>query len=238
MRTAKYQLTHGMVANAPSIMNVDADSPVLATRLFIANGPPSSTTLLAGNGKYCGSNSGFVCNATLTNAGTGYKVGDSFSDFTADDGDAVTQPIIIADAVSATGAIQDFHFSQIGNFSTFPTNPITPSGGTGTLAQFSLAIQPADFYLDADANALYVCTEGGTNSTSVWQKISGSGGGNYNYRGLWSATPASPYMTFDVVQFGAGTGAGMYLSTIDNNPNQPDTGIGWTQVSSSSGTWL
>ncbi len=62
--------------------------------------------------------------------------------------------------------------------------------------------------------------------------------GNWNYRGLYSAAPPTPYMTFDVVQFGAGTAAGMYLSTIDNNLNSPDTGIGWTQVSSSSGTWL
>jgi hypothetical protein len=61
---------------------------------------------------------------------------------------------------------------------------------------------------------------------------------NWNYRGLWSATPPSPYMTFDVVQLGSGTAAGMYLSTIDGNTNSPDTGTGWTQVSSSSGTWL
>ncbi len=69
----------------------------------------------------------------------------------------------------------------------------------------------------------------------------GGGGGstaNWNYRGLWTASPLSAYMTFDVVQFGSGTAAGMYLSTIDANSNQPDTGIGWTQVSSSSGTWL
>ena len=68
--------------------------------------------------------------------------------------------------------------------------------------------------------------------------IGGGGGGNWNYRGLWSATPSSPYMTYDVVQLGSGTASGMYLSTVDNNTNSPDTGTGWTQVSSSSGTWL
>lgn len=59
-----------------------------------------------------------------------------------------------------------------------------------------------------------------------------------NWRGLWSGSPQSPYMTFDWVQIGFGTSAGTYYSTIDNNANAPDSGIGWTQVSSSSGTWL
>lgn len=62
--------------------------------------------------------------------------------------------------------------------------------------------------------------------------------GNFNNRGLWSGTPSAPYMTFDVVQLGAGTASGMYFSTIDNNAKSPDTGIGWLQISSSSGTWL
>lgn len=62
--------------------------------------------------------------------------------------------------------------------------------------------------------------------------------GNWNYRGTWSASPPSKYMTFDVVLLGSGTSAGMYLSTIDANTNSPDSGTGWVQVSSSSGTWL
>ncbi len=81
----------------------------------------------------------------------------------------------------------------------------------------------------------------GTTTKICKVKITGAGGGssaNWNYRGLWTASPTTPYMTFDVVQFGSGTASGMYLSTIDTNLNSPDTGIGWTQVSSSSGTWL
>ena len=62
--------------------------------------------------------------------------------------------------------------------------------------------------------------------------------GNWNYRGMYDPETTSPYMTYDVVQFGAGTSAGMYLSTIDNNNNAPDSGIGWIQVSTGTGTWL
>lgn len=77
------------------------------------------------------------------------------------------------------------------------------------------------------ANAINI--KGGTSTTvttSDW------------YRGLWTATPETPYMALQVVQFGAGTSSGMYISTMDNNTNQPDTGVGWTQISSSSGTWI
>jgi hypothetical protein len=62
--------------------------------------------------------------------------------------------------------------------------------------------------------------------------------GNWNYRGMYDPAAANPYMTFDVVQYGSGTSAGMYLSTIDNNNNAPDSGIGWVQVSTGTGTWL
>jgi hypothetical protein len=30
----------------------------------------------------------------------------------------------------------------------------------------------------------------------------------------------------------------MYLSTIDTNNNAPDSGIGWVQISTGTGTWL
>lgn len=62
--------------------------------------------------------------------------------------------------------------------------------------------------------------------------------GNWNYRGMYDPAATTPYMTFDVVQYGTGTSAGMYLSTIDNNNNTPDSGIGWVQVSTGTGTWL
>ena len=67
---------------------------------------------------------------------------------------------------------------------------------------------------------------------------SAPGAGGMNYRGLWSADPSTPYMTFDVVQYGSGTSAGTYISILDTNTNVPDTGTGWVQMSSSSGTWL
>ncbi len=56
--------------------------------------------------------------------------------------------------------------------------------------------------------------------------------------GMWSATPSAAYMTYDVVQMGSGTSSGMYLSLIDTNTSAPDSGYGWTQVSSSAGTLL
>lgn len=66
----------------------------------------------------------------------------------------------------------------------------------------------------------------------------GGSSGSWDYRGMWEAAPVSPYMTLSVVQFGTGTSSGMYLSVIDSNTNAPDSGFGWVQISSSSGTWL
>lgn len=68
--------------------------------------------------------------------------------------------------------------------------------------------------------------------------VGGSSAGTMNYRGTWLAAPPAPYMIGDVARLGAGTAAGMYLSTVDGNTEVPDTGIGWVQISSSSGTWL
>lgn len=63
-------------------------------------------------------------------------------------------------------------------------------------------------------------------------------GGNINMRGLWSATPSTPYMTYDAVILQTGTSTGFYWSTIDNNSNAPDSGLGWIQISTVSGQWL
>ena len=63
----------------------------------------------------------------------------------------------------------------------------------------------------------------------------GSSGGGWNWRGIYVAT--STYNTNDCVQLGPGTSAGLYLSTVANNTNPPDSGIGWTQISSYA-TWL
>ena len=60
----------------------------------------------------------------------------------------------------------------------------------------------------------------------------------FNPRGLWLASPPSPYMTFDWVQYGTGTAGGSYYSTIDGNTNAPDSCIGWVQMATSAGTCL
>ena len=59
-----------------------------------------------------------------------------------------------------------------------------------------------------------------------------------NDRGIWTPVPSSPYMTYDKVILQTGTATGYYISTIDNNPNAPDSGIGWVQLSNSQGVWL
>ena len=86
---------------------------------------------------------------------------------------------------------------------------------------------------------LYRCHTAGDKASSGWAKITGAkSNSGWNYRGLYDPASSSPYMTYDVVQYGAGTSAGMYVSMIDNNSNAPDSGIGWVQVSTGTGTWL
>jgi hypothetical protein len=65
-----------------------------------------------------------------------------------------------------------------------------------------------------------------------------SGSGNWDYRGLWSATPVTPYNFGDVVQFISGTNSGVYYSTINSNGNSPASGLGWVQISSAYGNFL
>ena len=174
-RIAKLQLTNIVVGNAPALGWIVSDNPIVSARLFSASGPPSETTLLAGNGRYCASTSGFVCNATLGAAGTAYAVGDVL---TGAGGTASVQPQFTVDAVDAAGKILDFHCTQVGVYSVYPINVITPAGGSGSGATFNLALQAADFYLDSTANVLYVCTTSGTNQVgmtggSAWVPISG-----------------------------------------------------------------
>jgi hypothetical protein len=68
-----------------------------------------------------------------------------------------------------------------------------------------------------------------------WIFHQGASVGMVNYRGVWSG--ASSYSISDTVSLGSGTSAGFYLSTINNNTNPPDSGIGWVQFSSYA-TWL
>jgi len=64
--------------------------------------------------------------------------------------------------------------------------------------------------------------------------------GNWNYRGYFDPVvgAAGGYNIYDVVQYGGGTSAGGYLSTINGNSNVPDSGIGWVQVFTGTGVWL
>ena len=66
----KFQLCHGIINNAPVNLMIYASAPVLMTREFKGAGAPSSSTLGAGNGKYCGTNSGNVA----VSGGTGSLV--------------------------------------------------------------------------------------------------------------------------------------------------------------------
>lgn len=60
----------------------------------------------------------------------------------------------------------------------------------------------------------------------------------WNYRGMYDPAAVSLYLSYDVIQFGSGTSAGMYLCLIDGNTYAPDSGIGWVQISTGTGTWL
>lgn len=193
---------------------------------------------------------------------TGYGDGNNTVDMARNTPDANTVPglavdsfqsLIGADAVDATRTNvikQDATVAQLqvvqqktSDNTVYTAGVIAPEySGSGAPSSTTLVTNAyyrvGDKYVDTSASALYRCTTAGDKTSSVWAKLGGSPGGNWNYRGMWSAMPSSPYMTFDVVQLGSGTAAGMYLSTIDSNPNSPDSGIGWNQVSSSSGTWL
>jgi len=56
-----------------------------------------------------------------------------------------------------------------------------------------------------------------------------------SWRGLWQQ--GLVYNMKDEVQFGTGTSAGTYVSTLNNNLNAPDSGIGWV-AKSSVATWF
>ena len=115
--------------------------------------------------------------------------------------DATTTQIAIVQQPTAGGA-------------AYTTGVIAPEyNGVGAPSATTLVASAyyrvGDKYVDTGANTMYRCTTAGSNSTSVWAQISGGGeGGNWNYRGMWTATPTSAYMTYDVVSFGSGSASG------------------------------
>jgi hypothetical protein len=164
---------HSIVGNAPYIISVAASAAINPSRTFYGTGAPSSSTLADGNGMYNAAQSGFVLNASLVNAGTGYTVGGVLTL-----ADSCTQDLqITVDMVNDSGAIIDFHISQLAKCAAYPSNPVSVTSGSAT---FNLNFPAPDRYLDmttATAPVEYVCTTAGSNSTSVWAKISGGGGG-------------------------------------------------------------
>lgn len=220
MNVAKAQAVHGVIANAPKIFSAIADEPPLFQRMFLGSGAPSVSTLAAGNGKYCGTASGFIIAATLVLAGSGYSAG---SELTAVGGTGTAVKFVI-DSVTSGGGVVDFHISTVGEYSAYPSNPVATTASAGSGATFNLAIQPPDLYFDKTSSSLYICTGRGTNATSTWVAISGGG---LNYRGLWAA---GTYAVNDCVLIQSGAAAGLFVSTIGSNTNDPATGIGWTQL--------
>jgi hypothetical protein len=170
---------HAVVGNAPHIISAAATAAPSAVRTFNGIGAPSSTTLPAGNGMYNAGTSGFVVNASLANAGSGYNVGDMLEV----SGGTGTPMHITVDMVNPSGEIIDFHASQVGNYSAYPTlpAPTTDTSGSGSGAQFNLNCPQPDYYLDLTTPTgpvLWMCMTSGSNSSSVWAKISGSVSGN------------------------------------------------------------
>ena len=125
--------------------------------------------------------------------------------------------------------------------------PRKPSNGKGAPSQFLMfCISVWEMLFNGkfpfqDTNTIkWKCGAAGYSAQWVNPGSSSGGkgggvGGGWNYRG---AFVAGTYNTNDVVQLGTGTSAGMYLSLINGNTNAPDSGIGWVQISTSSGTWL
>ena len=171
--TAKFQPIHGVEGNAPVIFSVISDKPVTSQRCFSGVGPPSATTLNAGNGKFCGLTSGWVIAASSGAIGGGYAVGDIL---TASGGTFTTATVIKVDAVNASGGVLDSHVSTAGNYSVYPANAVSVTGGTGAGATFNLAFQPADSYIDTTnpaAPVLYACKVSGDSTSATWAIVSG-----------------------------------------------------------------
>jgi hypothetical protein len=163
---------HSIVGNAPYITSVAATAAPSTPRTFYGTGAPSSTTLAAGNGMYNAPKSGFVINASLAAAGSGYAVGNVLTTTGGTDSAAME---ITVDMVNESGAILDFHISLAGDYSAYPALPAATTGA-GTGATFNLNFPPPDYYVDVTtptAPVLYMCMTAGSNSTSVWAAISG-----------------------------------------------------------------
>ncbi len=186
---------HSIVGGAPYIISVDATAAPQTPRVFQGTGAPSSSTLPAGNGMYNGISSGFILNASLVAAGTNYKPGDIVTMA----GGTGTALAITVDMVTATGGILDYHTSAVGQYTAFPANPASVTGGSGTGATFNLNQPAPDYYFDnttPSSPVMYVCSTSGTNSTSVWQKVSGGGGSTMQLAAIYSLSNADSFTAY------------------------------------------
>ena len=250
VKPARLQATHAVVNNAPWVISVFADYPVLLQRTFTGPGAPSATTLdpsNSGNGMYNGVTTGYVVDVALGIDGVGrllnkpsgvvYAAGQILTV------DNIGNCQITIDTVSATGDILTFHVSKVGSYTNaYPGSPIfTDAGG----AVFDLSYPLADFYIDTGANNLYRCSQAGNNNVgggggSAWVQISGSGGGS-NFCGEYD--PSRTYSLQNIVIISAGSNAGTYCY-INNTPsagNAPYAGGNfWVQFPGSStlGVWM
>lgn len=168
---------HSVISNAPYIISTAATASPASARTFNGIGSPGAGTLAAGNGMYNAATSGYAINASLSNPGSGYVVGDLL---TVSGGTGAAMQITV-DMVNAAGAILDFHISRVGNYSAYPPASASAgvTGGAGIGVSVYLNVPAPDYYLDLTAPAapvLYVCTTSGSNSSSVWARVSGGGG--------------------------------------------------------------
>lgn len=179
--TIKFRPVHSVVANAPQIISVASTTPASSARYFYGTGAPSGTTLLAGNGKYNASNSGFIIDVQLVDAGSGYNVGDVLY-CVAGSGTATQVARVTVDSVATVGitvgVITDWHVSTIGIYSVYSSNPVTTtnSTGSGTGATFNLNFPQPDFFIDTTTPAnpnMWICCLAGSNASSQWYNLTG-----------------------------------------------------------------
>jgi hypothetical protein len=172
---SSFRASHGVIANSPATLAVHASAPILTQRTFQGSGAPSNSTLITGNGRYCAGNGGWVIDGAIFAPGVGFVVGDVL---TVGGGTHTTATQFKVDMVSATGGVLDFHCVTVGVYTAYPNAVVSATGGTGSGAEFNLAQQPADMYLDYTGKVLYICTAPGSYNVgaaggSAWAVLSG-----------------------------------------------------------------
>jgi hypothetical protein len=147
--------------------------------------------------------SGFVVNASLTNAGSGYVVGDVLT-ISGGTYAGSGQMQITVDMVDVSGAIVDFHCSGVGSYSTYPALPAAVTGGTGAGAVFNLNFPAPDYYLNLSTPAapvLYICTTAGSHATSVWAQVAGGTNTNTQFWAIATLSNTDYFIAYQLTIF-------------------------------------